>query len=113
MKNVPLWLVSNKNIFSYLKVDGILEDDKEQEICPVTLVDKECIAQLERKKWERKLPHIYKIITTAGLKSLCIKMQFQTIDTAEVHGIEGLVNYDADREYKFAQKNKITTCKLV
>ena len=46
-----------------------------------------------------RLPPNYKIATTPSSKSLRIKVQIQTTDTAEIHGVEGLVDCGADGEF--------------
>ena len=59
-----------------------------------------------------RLPPHYQIATTPSSKSLRIKVQIQTTDTVEIHGVEGLVDCGADGEFidsDYVRTNRIAT----
>src|SRR5215475_9521956 len=108
-------LLQNKNRFACLEVDSMSESEAEDEGNCLATPAKSRTQQLpKRKKWERRLPKEYKVATT-GSQSLRVHVQLQTMDTAEVHGAEGLVDCGADGQFldvDFVEQNKITTHKL-
>jgi len=67
------------------------------------------------RKWEYKLPKVYKIAALPSSNSLRIPIQVQTMDMGETHGVNGLVDCGADGEFldaEFVKWNNIPTRKL-
>ena len=70
---------------------------------------------LHLRSWEKRLPKRYIVATAPGPKSLVIKVEIQTTDTAEVKSGPALVDCGAtgqfmDRDY--VEQNRLTTRKL-
>ena len=68
---------------------------------------------LRRKpKWEQRLPRRYVLASTSGPKSLNIKVELQTTDTAELSSSSALIDSGATGRFiskQFVKANRITT----
>ena len=67
------------------------------------------------KKWERKLPKKYVVAATPSPKSLVIKVEIQTTDTAEVKAGPVLVDCGATGKFMnraYVERHRLTTQKL-
>ena len=93
---VPSLHVNKNNRFSCLKIDDIPEQEDLYSATPTVTTNTK---SQKRKRWEMRLPSNYQITTMPSSKSLRIKVQLQTTDTAEIHGVEGLVDCGADGEF--------------
>ena len=63
-------------------------------------------------KWERNLPKRYVLAATPNAKSLTIKVELQTTDTAEVKSTSALIDSGATGQFiskQFVVANRITT----
>ena len=66
-------------------------------------------------RWERKLPKRYVLASTPNPKSLSIKIELQTTDTAEVKSSPALIDSGATGRFiskQFVEANRITTKRL-
>jgi len=112
VKGVPSLPVNN-NKFACLNVEEM--EELEQVDTKVTPIQNPREKVLRLRKWEYKLPKVYKIAASPSSKSLRIPVQIQTMDTGETHGLEGLVDCGADGEFlstEFVKRNNIQTRKL-
>jgi len=67
------------------------------------------------RKWEKQLPRKYVVAATPGTKSLVIKVEIQTTDTAEVKSGPALVDCGATGSFmrqNYIEHNQLTTHKL-
>ena len=65
--------------------------------------------------WEKWLPKQYVVAATPGFKSLVIKVDIQTTDTADVKSGPVLVDCGATGQFMdcdYVEKNRLTTWKL-
>ena len=66
-------------------------------------------------QWERRFPKQYVVAATPGPKSLVIKVEIQTIDTAEVKSGPTLIDCKATSQFMdgdYVEWNRLTTWKL-
>jgi hypothetical protein len=72
--------------------------------------------QIKRPHWERRLPTQFIIAATPSPNSLSIKVEIQTTDTAEVHGVSALLDCGATGIFidsQFVKENQLNTRKLL
>ena len=110
--------LSSNNRFSILSVDSIPEIDEsiEAKVVPIEGLAPE---KPPRPKWERRLPRHFVISfldeTEEHRRSLTLKIELQTTDTAEVKSVRALLDSGAtgmfiDQEY--VKENRFDTIKL-
>ena len=118
VKHVPLLPVHNQ--FACLEVENenpLPPPLHAESPVKVTLESKTTptLRLLHLRQWEKRLPKQYVVAATPGPKSLVIKVEIQTTDTAEVKSGPMLVDCGAtsqfmDRDY--VEQNRLTTRKL-
>ena len=70
---------------------------------------------LRLRRWEKRLPKQYVVAATPGPKSLVIKVEIQTTDTAEVKSGPMLIDCGATGQFidhDYVEQNRLTTWKL-
>ena len=71
--------------------------------------------QPQLQPWERHLPKRYVVATTPGPKSLTIKVEIQTMDTAEIKSRPALIDCRATGQFMdqdYVEHNQLSTRKL-
>ncbi len=109
----PLRDVNNR--FTVLTIQEI--DDSEPEVAPKPA---EFLTtpktKSRRKHWERRLPNRLVIaVTEPGPRALHVKLELETVDTAETRQVRALVDSGATGMFidsKYVRTNGLTTRKL-
>ena len=68
-----------------------------------------------KTRWERRLPSKYIIAATPTPKSLSLKVEIQTTDTGQTHGLSALIDCGVTGSFidsSFVATNQLTACKL-